>query len=401
MDLKSLEDWVLEKQFKSVPNVVDVSSLGGVTREYQVRVDPDKLISYGLSIGQVEQQLTNNNVNAGGSFIEAGPAAGQRARGRPGQDRARHRGDGDQDAERNGAAGQGHRHRGARPEDPAGPERKGDSPRGRPDHRQRRRGGRHRAVAQGRQVGLGAGRHPRQGEGAERAHSASRREGGSVPRPQRPGALHHAHRSAQPDRGNHPGRHHPVRVSGKCPGRADRGADHSVFAAVRIHLSRPPAYSRQPAVAGRAGFRHGGGWRGGDGGEHRAAHGTPGRRSKAGHGPYSRGGARGPAAGFLRHRDHHHGVPADFHAAERGRPAVQAHGLDGGFRAAGRADLLDGDGAGAFELPVPRGHARVAQPGDGASDGALPEQPVRWAVRSALVRGRRGRGFAWLRRPTC
>lgn len=72
MDLKSLEDWVLEKQFKSVPNVVDVSSLGGVTREYQVRVDPDKLVSYGLSIGQVEQQLANNNVNAGGSFIEKG-----------------------------------------------------------------------------------------------------------------------------------------------------------------------------------------------------------------------------------------------------------------------------------------------------------------------------------------
>jgi cobalt-zinc-cadmium resistance protein CzcA len=72
MDLKSLEDWVLEKQFKSVPNVVDVSSLGGVTREYQVRVDPDKLISYGLSISQVEQQLANNNVNAGGSFIEQG-----------------------------------------------------------------------------------------------------------------------------------------------------------------------------------------------------------------------------------------------------------------------------------------------------------------------------------------
>src|SRR5271168_1865040 len=72
MELKSLEDWVLEKQFKSVPNVVDVVSFGGVTREYQVRVDPDKLVAYGLSIGQVEQQLTANNVNAGGSFIEAG-----------------------------------------------------------------------------------------------------------------------------------------------------------------------------------------------------------------------------------------------------------------------------------------------------------------------------------------
>jgi cobalt-zinc-cadmium resistance protein CzcA len=72
MDLKSLEDWVLEKQFKSVPNVVDVASFGGITKEYQVRVDPAKLVAYGLNIGQVEQQLANNNTNGGGSFIEAG-----------------------------------------------------------------------------------------------------------------------------------------------------------------------------------------------------------------------------------------------------------------------------------------------------------------------------------------
>ena len=72
MEIKSIEDWTLEKQFKQVPGVVDVSSLGGETREYQVRLDPDKLISYGLSIAQVEQQLTNNNTNAGGSYIVAG-----------------------------------------------------------------------------------------------------------------------------------------------------------------------------------------------------------------------------------------------------------------------------------------------------------------------------------------
>ena len=72
MALKSIEDWTLEKQFKSVPNVVDVSSFGGIVREYQVRLDPDKLVAYGLNIGQVEQQLANNNVNAGGSFVEAG-----------------------------------------------------------------------------------------------------------------------------------------------------------------------------------------------------------------------------------------------------------------------------------------------------------------------------------------
>ena len=72
MELRSIEDWVLVKQFKSIPNVVDVSDFGGTVREYQVRIDPNKLVSYGLSIGQVEQQLANNNINAGGSFVELG-----------------------------------------------------------------------------------------------------------------------------------------------------------------------------------------------------------------------------------------------------------------------------------------------------------------------------------------
>src|SRR5208337_3429584 len=72
MDLKSLEDWVVEKNLKAVPDIVDVASFGGPTREYQVRVDPNKLIDYGLSLAQVEQQLANNNVNSGGSFFEAG-----------------------------------------------------------------------------------------------------------------------------------------------------------------------------------------------------------------------------------------------------------------------------------------------------------------------------------------
>jgi len=72
MELKSLEDWTIEKQFKSVPDVVGVASFGGPTREYQVRVDPNKLVAYGLNLGQIEQQLSNNNVNGGGSFIEAG-----------------------------------------------------------------------------------------------------------------------------------------------------------------------------------------------------------------------------------------------------------------------------------------------------------------------------------------
>ena len=72
MELKSLQDWVISKYIKSVPDVVDDSSFGGITKEFQIRVDPDKLVSYGLSLAQIEQQLTNSNANAGGSFIEQG-----------------------------------------------------------------------------------------------------------------------------------------------------------------------------------------------------------------------------------------------------------------------------------------------------------------------------------------
>src|SRR4029077_16436674 len=72
MELKSLEDWVVEKNLKSVPDIVEVATFGGPTREYQVHLDPNKLVAYGLNIAQIEQQLAANNVNAGGSFIEAG-----------------------------------------------------------------------------------------------------------------------------------------------------------------------------------------------------------------------------------------------------------------------------------------------------------------------------------------
>jgi cobalt-zinc-cadmium resistance protein CzcA len=75
MELKALQDWVVLKHLMSVPDISQVSIFGGATREYQVRVDPNKLVSYGLSIGQVEQAVAANNVNAGGSFIEKGQQA--------------------------------------------------------------------------------------------------------------------------------------------------------------------------------------------------------------------------------------------------------------------------------------------------------------------------------------
>ena len=57
MELKRLQDWVVYKHLMSVQNIASVSAFGGETREYQVQVDPNKLVSYGLSIGQVEQAL--------------------------------------------------------------------------------------------------------------------------------------------------------------------------------------------------------------------------------------------------------------------------------------------------------------------------------------------------------
>ena len=120
MEQKSLEDWVLEKQFKSVPNIVDVSSFGGITREYQVRLDPEKLVSYGLNLSQVEQQLANNNTNAGGSFIEAGlQQVNVRSIGLFGHtDDIRT--DGGKESERHGHPDSRYRHRAARPQDSPG-----------------------------------------------------------------------------------------------------------------------------------------------------------------------------------------------------------------------------------------------------------------------------------------
>ena len=72
MELKILQDWVLDKQFRSVPGVADLSSLGGETMEYQVQIDPTKLAGAGLSTATVAAALDANNGNAGGGFYAEG-----------------------------------------------------------------------------------------------------------------------------------------------------------------------------------------------------------------------------------------------------------------------------------------------------------------------------------------
>ena len=72
MQLKNIQDWVLEKQYKAVPGVADMSSLGGQTMQYQVLVDPTKLAGAGLNVSTLASALDANNGNAGGGFYSEG-----------------------------------------------------------------------------------------------------------------------------------------------------------------------------------------------------------------------------------------------------------------------------------------------------------------------------------------
>jgi cobalt-zinc-cadmium resistance protein CzcA len=72
MDVKTIQDWVLEKQYRSVPGVADMSSLGGQTMQYQVLIDPIKLAGAGLSVATLTAALDANNGNAGGGFYSEG-----------------------------------------------------------------------------------------------------------------------------------------------------------------------------------------------------------------------------------------------------------------------------------------------------------------------------------------
>ncbi len=71
-EVRALEDWVVEKKMRSVPGVVDVNPFGGLTKQYQVLIDPAKLKSYNLTLQQVFTALSNGNGNAGGSYVEHG-----------------------------------------------------------------------------------------------------------------------------------------------------------------------------------------------------------------------------------------------------------------------------------------------------------------------------------------
>jgi len=74
-DLKTLEDWVLERRFKAVPGVIDVTGWGGKSKTYDIAIDQQRLVHYGLSLAQVLQALNNSNINVGGQTVNIGPQA--------------------------------------------------------------------------------------------------------------------------------------------------------------------------------------------------------------------------------------------------------------------------------------------------------------------------------------
>ncbi len=74
-DLKTLQDWVLQRRFKAVPGVIDVTGWGGKTKAYEVNIDRSKLTAFGVSLNQVLTALNNANINVGGQTLNIGPQA--------------------------------------------------------------------------------------------------------------------------------------------------------------------------------------------------------------------------------------------------------------------------------------------------------------------------------------
>jgi len=74
-DIKAMQDWVLEREFRRVPRIVDVTSFGGTVRRYEVQPDPDRLRRYGITLGQLQTTLANSNATVGGDYINPGQVA--------------------------------------------------------------------------------------------------------------------------------------------------------------------------------------------------------------------------------------------------------------------------------------------------------------------------------------
>jgi heavy metal efflux system protein len=71
-DLKALQDWLVEREFRRVPRIIDVTSYGGTVKRYEIQPDPDRMKRYGVTLTQLSNALANSNANVGGDYLIAG-----------------------------------------------------------------------------------------------------------------------------------------------------------------------------------------------------------------------------------------------------------------------------------------------------------------------------------------
>jgi heavy metal efflux system protein len=71
-DLKALQDWLLEREFKRVPRIADVSGVGGTVKRYEIHPDPDRMRRFGITLQQLQNTITNSNANVGGDYLKQG-----------------------------------------------------------------------------------------------------------------------------------------------------------------------------------------------------------------------------------------------------------------------------------------------------------------------------------------
>src|ERR1022692_229666 len=71
-DLKATQDWLVRRELKQVPGVVDITTFGGTTKQYQIEPDPNKLLAYGVTLPQLILAIQNSDANAGGNYLSIG-----------------------------------------------------------------------------------------------------------------------------------------------------------------------------------------------------------------------------------------------------------------------------------------------------------------------------------------
>ena len=259
MDLRTLHDWTVRLILRTAPGVDDVTTWGGHEKQFQVQIDPRRLVKYGLSFKEVMERLAANNKQVGGQYLNIGVEQ-YLVRGLGLVSNAADIGD-IVVAERNGAPiyvrdvadGQGSAGSALRRGDA---QRPGDGARHRPGARQRERGDRRRRG---------------QGQARDRAGGAAqgrRAESRSTTAP-RSSTRRWRHCQERAGRRLDPGRDHPVPLPRRVPLGDRRDRDAAAGDAVRLHPDAALRHVGQPDVAGRPGHRHrdDGRRRGGDGRE--------------------------------------------------------------------------------------------------------------------------------------